>query len=76
MRIQIGEHTEILHPGDTIYYNSSTPHGMIAVDGEDCAFYAIVLRNSAARADEHVESTAKPIKVTRQGEKKQRVYYN
>ena len=41
--IQIGEHTEILNKGDTIYYNSSTPHGMIAVGGTDCEFYAIVL---------------------------------
>ena len=49
MKIQIGEHTEILNPGDTIYYDSGTPHGMIAVGGEDCTFYAIVLRNQAAR---------------------------
>ena len=43
MKIQIGGHTEILNAGDTIYYDSATPHGMIAVGGEDCAFYAIVL---------------------------------
>ncbi len=43
LKIQIGEHKEVLGPGDSIYYNSSTPHGMIAVDGEDCIFYAIVL---------------------------------
>ena len=52
MKIQIGEHTEILNPGDTIYYDSGTPHGMAAVGGEDCAFYAIVLRNQAARIGE------------------------
>ena len=52
MKIQIGEHTEILGPGDSIYYDSGTPHGMIAVGGEDCTFYAIVLRNQAARAGE------------------------
>ena len=52
MKIQIGPNTEILHAGDCIYYDSSTPHGMIAVDGEDCAFYAIVLSNSAAREGE------------------------
>ena len=52
MKIQIGANTEILHAGDCIYYDSSTPHGMIAVDGEDCAFYAIVLSNSAAREGE------------------------
>ena len=52
MKIQIGGNTEVLHAGDCIYYDSSTPHGMIAVDGEDCAFYAIVLSNSAAREGE------------------------
>ena len=43
LKVQIGEHTEILHEGDTIYYNSSAPHGMVAVGGEDCIFYAIVI---------------------------------
>ncbi len=43
LQVQVGEHRETLGPGDTIYYNSSTPHGMIAVGGEDCVFYAIVL---------------------------------
>ncbi len=43
LKVQIGEHTEILNEGDSIYYDSSTPHGMIALDGEDCYFYAIVL---------------------------------
>lgn len=44
MKIQIGSHTEILTAGDSIYYDSSTPHGMIAVGGEDMEFYAIVLQ--------------------------------
>ena len=43
LKVQVGEHTEILHEGDSIYYNSSIPHGMIAVDGEDCVFCAVVL---------------------------------
>ncbi len=43
LKVQVGEHKEVLGPGDSIYYDSSTPHGMIAVDGEDCIFYAIVL---------------------------------
>ena len=58
MKIQIGGHTEILHAGDCIYYDSSVPHGMIAVDGEDCAFYAIVLSNSAARENEEATAVA------------------
>ncbi len=43
LKVQIGEHTEILDEGDSIYYDSSTPHGMIAVDGKDCVFCAVVL---------------------------------
>ena len=43
LKVQIGAHVEILNEGDSIYYNSSTPHGMIAVDGEDCVFCAVVL---------------------------------
>ena len=43
LKVQLGTHTEILGPGDTIYYDSSTPHGMIATNGADCDFYAIVL---------------------------------
>ena len=43
LKVQVGGHKEVLGPGDSIYYDSSTPHGMIAVDGKDCIFYAIVL---------------------------------
>ncbi|MEG1426731.1 MAG: AMP-binding protein, partial [Oscillospiraceae bacterium] len=45
MRVQIGTHTEYLEAGDSIYYNSATPHGMVAVGGE-CNFYAIILKGS------------------------------
>ena len=43
LKVQVGDHTEVLHEGDSIYYDSATPHGMIAVDGEDCVFCAVVL---------------------------------
>ncbi|MBQ3116083.1 MAG: AMP-binding protein [Clostridia bacterium] len=43
LKVQVGEHTEILGEGDSIYYNSSLPHGMIAVDGKDCTFVAVVM---------------------------------
>ena len=49
LKVQVGEHIAVLGPGDSIYYDSSTPHGMIAVDGRDCLFYAIVL-NIAEKA--------------------------
>ena len=43
LKIQIGDNVEYLSEGDSIYYNSSTPHGMIAVDGSECLFVAVVL---------------------------------
>ena len=43
LKVQIGDNVEYLSEGDSIYYNSSTPHGMIAVDGKECLFVAVVL---------------------------------
>ncbi len=43
LKVQIGEHTVVLEEGDSIYYESGTPHGMIAVGGKDCVFCAVVL---------------------------------
>ena len=74
MKIQIGSRSEILNPGDCIYYDSSTPHGMIAVDGEDCAFYAFVLSNSAAREGEQAAAVATPDAKRRAPDKQPRVY--
>ena len=74
MKIQLGRRSEILHPGDTIYFDSSTPHGMIAVDGEDCAFYAFVLSNSAAREGEAAAAVATPDTKLRAPDKQPRIY--
>ena len=43
LKVQVGDNTEYLSEGDSILYNSSSPHGMIAVDGRDCTFLAVVL---------------------------------
>ena len=43
LKVQVGEHISVLNPGDSIYYDSGTPHGMTASGGKDCLFYAIVL---------------------------------
>ena len=74
LKIQIGSRTEILHAGDTIYYDSSTPHGMVAVGGEDCAFYAIVLSNSAAREGEAAAVVATPDSKRQAPDKLPRIY--
>ena len=76
MRIQIGSKSEVLHPGDCIYYDSATPHGMIAVDGEDCAFYAIVLSNSAAREGEQAAAVATLDPRTDAPDNQRRVYHD
>ncbi|MBQ7541292.1 MAG: AMP-binding protein [Clostridia bacterium] len=71
LMVQVGEHKETLGPGDSIYYNSDSPHGMIAVGGKDCLFYAIVLNPSGEPIPElgaqqtitetrHVEKDTKP----------------
>lgn len=43
LKVKVGEHEEVLHEGDSIFYKSSTPHGMIAVDGRDCVFLAMIM---------------------------------
>ena len=46
LRVRVGEHEEVLHEGDSIFYKSSTPHGMIAVDGQDCVFLAMIMAST------------------------------
>ena len=51
LMVKVGDHTEILREGDSIYYKSSTPHGMIAVDGRDCTFVAFVMASDETPED-------------------------
>ena len=53
-------HISVLNPGDSIYYDSGTPHGMIAVGGKDCLFYAIVLNPTGAPIPELTPEKAMP----------------
>ena len=46
MRVRVGDHEEILNQGDSIFYKSSTPHGMIAVGGKDVTFIAMIMAGS------------------------------
>ena len=61
LKLQIGSHIEILSEGDSIYYDSSTPHGMIATGGQDCWFYAIVLDPVGSPTDIEPPSRASSI---------------
>ena len=43
LKVQVGNHIEVLNEGDSIFYNSLIPHGMIAVSEGGCEFHAVVL---------------------------------
>ncbi len=77
LKVQVGEHSEILGPGDSIYYDSLTPHGMIAVDGKDCTFYAIVLNPSGEPIPElqHVKTEEYKAPAKIKEDKKERIYH-
>ena len=72
--VQIGEHREVLGPGDSIYFDSDTPHGMIAVNGKDCKFYAIVLNPSGEPIPELEKSAALTSAKTGAKDTKDRIY--
>ena len=76
LMVQIGEHKEILGPGDSIYYDSDVPHGMIAVNGRDCVFYAIVLNPTGEPIPELATDkiTKKVVKKETAPDKKDRIY--
>ena len=76
LKVQVGEHKEILGPGDSIYYDSSTPHGMIAVDGCDCIFYAIVLNPSGEPIPELAKKETRAYPMTEQKAPAQRPVYD
>ncbi|MBQ6645184.1 MAG: AMP-binding protein, partial [Clostridia bacterium] len=58
LKVQVGENIEVLKEGDSIYYDSSKPHGMIAVDGRDCLFCAVVLPGEDTAAADTVSTIA------------------
>ena len=57
LKLVVGDNTEILNAGDTALFNSYEPHGMIAVGGKDCEFYAIVIKGDAKGEYEMVSTT-------------------
>ena len=54
--VQVGVNKEVLNEGDSIFYDSSTPHGMIAVGGKDCEFLAFVISGEDKKEEEIRES--------------------
>ncbi len=73
LMVQVGNHKEVLGPGDSIYYNSDTPHGMVATGGKDCTFYAIVLKGEENEVVE--KDTQESIIGTLYRDSKERIYH-
>jgi len=44
LKFVIGDHSEVLNEGDAVYYNSNTPHGMVAIGDADCEFMAVLIK--------------------------------
>ena len=44
LKVRVEDHVVVLREGDSIMYDSSHSHGMIAVDGCNCTFIAIVIK--------------------------------
>ena len=74
LKVQVGAHSEILREGDSIYFDSSIPHGMIAIGGKNCEFYAIVLNGEETEKVEEKQTIKKTSFKPHQ--KYKRVYHN
>ena len=66
MKVQVGDHVEILNAGDSIMYKSSTPHGMIAVGGKKVTFIAMIMAGTAEEQKTelevlHVQKETRPL---------------
>ncbi len=63
LKIEIDGHVEILEEGDSIYYDSSKPHGMVAYE-QDCEFLAVVISSGGKAYDypEQAEAVAEKVK--------------
>ncbi len=43
LKIQIGDKTDVLNAGDTVFFDSSLPHGFMAIGGRDCRILAAMV---------------------------------
>lgn len=49
LKVRIENHEMILNPGDALYYDSGQGHGMVATNGQDCEFLAIVIKTDGLK---------------------------
>ncbi len=49
LKVKIDDHEFIMEAGDSVYYDASHKHGMVATKGETCVFLAVVIRGQDGR---------------------------
>ena len=68
LKVQIGNHVDVLNEGDSIFYNSLIPHGMVAASKGGCEFHAVVLNPQDGKISE--EYPEAPLLAEKAAEKK------
>ena len=59
MRVRVGDHEETLREGDSIFFKSSTPHGQLAIDGQDCVFLSMIMASDTTDQPLYIGSSKK-----------------
>jgi len=49
LKVRIDDHEFIMEEGDSVYYDATRKHGMVATNGKDCTFLAVVIRDQNGR---------------------------
>lgn len=49
LKVKIDDHEFIMEEGDSVYYDASHKHGMVATNGKPCVFLAVVIRDQNGR---------------------------
>ncbi|NLX64953.1 MAG: helix-turn-helix transcriptional regulator [Clostridiaceae bacterium] len=49
LKVRIDDHEFIMEEGDSVYYDATRKHGMVATNGKDCVFLAVVIRGQNGR---------------------------
>jgi hypothetical protein len=47
MEVTLGDHTDILYPGDSIYYDSTIPHRVQCRKGKETKIVAVLYTSKA-----------------------------
>ena len=69
LKVQIGAKIEVLSPGDSLYYDSNQPHGMVAVECDHCEFLAIPIQGEGAKIEPPV-AAKQPTQIVNPNEKR------